>query len=211
MKFYDCATAPSPRRVRMFIAEKGLSDDIETVEVNLREREQLGEAFRAINPFCTVPVLELDDGTRLLSTAGCCCYLEEAYPEPPLMGRTAVERAVVADLEWRMEIDGFLAAGEALRNTSKGLKDRALTGPDDYAQIPELGERGRQRVARYFEVLDRILDGRDFVAGEAFSIADITAFCTVAFAGWIKLDLPESAKNAQRWFADVSERPSAAL
>ncbi len=211
MKFYDCATAPSPRRVRMFIAEKGLSDDIETVEVNLREREQLGEAFRAINPFCTVPVLELDDGTRLLSTAGCCRYLEEAYPEPPLMGRTAVERAVVADLEWRMEIDGFLAAGEALRNAAKGLKDRALTGPDNYAQIPELAERGRQRLARFFATLDSILEGREFVAGEAFSIADITAFCTVAFAGWIKVELPVDARNLQRWFAAVSERPSAAL
>ncbi|MFB3102090.1 MAG: glutathione S-transferase N-terminal domain-containing protein, partial [Alphaproteobacteria bacterium] len=92
MKFYDCATAPSPRRVRMFIAEKGLSDQIETVEVNLREAEQLKPAFREINPYCTVPVLELDDGTRLYSTAGCCRYLEEAYPEPPLMGRSTEEK-----------------------------------------------------------------------------------------------------------------------
>lgn len=211
MKFYDCATAPSPRRVRMFIAEKGLSDQIETIEVNLGEREQLSEAFREINPYCTVPVLELDDGTRLHSTAGCWRYLEEAYPEPPLMGRTAVERAIVADLEWRMEIDGFLAAGEALRNAAKRLENRALVGPDDYAQIPELAERGRQRVARFLVQLDTILADRDFIAGDAFSIADITAFCTVDFAKWTKVEVPEDAANLQRWFAAVGERPSAAL
>lgn len=210
MKFYDCATAPSPRRVRIFIAEKGLSDQIETVEVNLREQEQLDEAFRAINPYCTVPVLELDDGTCLLSTAGCCRYLEEAFPEPPLMGRTVEEKAVVADLEWRMEIDGFLAAGESLRNAAKGLKDRALTGPDNYAQIPELAERGRRRLARFMQRLDTILADRDYIAGDAFSIADITAFCTVDFAKWAKVDVPDDTANLQRWYAAVGARPSAA-
>ena len=210
MKFYDCTTAPSPRQVRMFIAEKGLTDTIETIEVNLREGEQLGEAFRAINPYCTVPVLEADDGTRVFSTAGCCRYLEEAYPEPPLMGRTPAEKAVIADMEWRMEIDGFLAVGEALRNSAPGLKDRALTGPHNYAQIPQLAERGRQRVERYLETLDTILDGRDFVAGENFSIADITAFCAVSFADRLKFELPESADNAHRWFESMSARPSAA-
>ena len=211
MKFYDCTTAPSPRQVRMFIAEKGLSDEIETVEVNLREREQLSDAFRAINPYCTVPVLETDDGTRVFSTAGCCRYLEEAYPEPPLMGHTPVEKAVVADMEWRMEIDGFLAVGETLRNSAPGLKDRALVGPHNYAQIPALAERGRQRIEHYFETLDTILDGRDFVAGENFSIADITAFCTVSFANRVKFELPDSANNAHRWFESVSARPSAAV
>ena len=209
MKFYDCATAPSPRRVRMFIAEKGLADEIETVEVNLRDAEQLGDAFREINPYCTVPVLELNDGTRLLSTAGCCRYLEEAFPEPPLMGRGAEERAIVADMEWRMEIDGFMAAGEALRNAAKRLANRALVGPDDYAQIPELAERGRQRAARFMETLDTILADRDYVAGAAFSIADITAYCTVDFAQWAKVEVPDGASNLQRWYEAVKARPSA--
>ena len=211
MKFYDCTTAPSPRRVRMFIAEKGLSDQIETVEVNLREAEQLKPAFREINPYCTVPVLELDDGTRLYSTAGCCRYLEEAYPEPPLMGRSTQEKAVVADLEWRMEIDGFMAAGEALRNAAKRLANRAIVGPDDYAQIPELAERGRQRAGRFLERLDTILADRDYVAGAAFSIADITAYCTVDFAKWAKVEVSDGAANLHRWFATVGERPSTAL
>jgi len=211
MKFYDCTTAPSPRRVRMFIAEKGLANEIETIEVNLREAEQLQPAFREINPYCTVPVLELNDGTRLLSTAGCCRYLEEAFPEPPLMGRTAEERAIVADMEWRMEIDGFMAAGEALRNSAKRLENRAMVGPDDYAQIPELAERGRQRAARFLERLDTILTDRDYVAGAAFSIADITAYCTVDFAKWAKVEVPDGAANLQRWFAAIGERPSASV
>jgi len=210
MKFYDCATAPSPRRVRMFIAEKGLGDEIETIEVNLREGEQLGDAFRAINPFCTVPVLELNNGTRLLSSAGCCRYLEEAFPEPPLMGRTAEEKAVIADMEWRMEIDGFFAAAEALRNSAPRLQDRAVVGPDNYAQIPALAERGRQRTARFLEVLDAILAEREFVAGDALSVADITAYCTVDFAKRTKIEVPEHAVNLQRWFAAIAGRPSAA-
>lgn len=211
MKFYDCATAPSPRRVRMFIAEKGLSDQIETIEVNLRDAEQLGDAFRAINPYCTVPVLELDDGTRLHSTAGCCRYLEEAFPEPPLMGRTAEERAIVADMEWRMEIDGFLAVGELLRNSAERMKDRALTGRHDYAQIPALAERGKARIPRFFEDLERILEGREFLAGDAYSVADITAQVSVDFAGRLKFALPDSARNARRWHEAVSARPSAKL
>jgi len=211
MKFYDCATAPSPRRVRMFIAEKGLTDKIETVEINLRAGEQLSAAFSVVNPYCTVPVLELDDGTRFHSSVGCCRYLEEAFPEPALMGRTPVEKATVADLDWRMEIDGFLAVGETLRNSAPGLKDRALTGPDNYAQIPALAERGRARVLRFLENLDRILKGRRFLAGEYFSAADITAFCTVSFASRLKFELPDGAANAQRWYEAVSERPSAAL
>ena len=129
MKFYDCATAPSPRLVRMFIAEKGLTGAIETVEVNLREREQMGAAFRAINPFCTVPVLEADDGTRFLTTQGCWRYLEEIHPDPALLGTGPAEKAAIADAVWRAEQDGFFAVGEALRNKARGMQDRALTGP----------------------------------------------------------------------------------
>ncbi|MBO6783408.1 MAG: glutathione S-transferase [Alphaproteobacteria bacterium] len=211
MKFYDCATAPSPRLVRMFIAEKGLTDAIETVEVNLREEEQLGDAFRAINPFCTVPVLEADDGTRFLTTQGCWRYLEEVHPDPALLGRDARERALVADWAWRAEQDGFFAVGEALRNTAKGLKDRALPGPHNHAQIPELGERGKRRVGQFFELLDATLADRDHLAGDGFSAADIMAFVAVDFAGWLKLTLPEEATHARAWFERVKARPSAAV
>lgn len=211
MKFYDCATAPSPRLVRMFIAEKGLSDAFETVEVNLGEQEQLGDAFLAINPFATVPVLETDDGQRLLSTQGCWRYLEETHPDPALLGRDAVERAAIADWAWRCEIDGFLAVAEGLRNRAKRLADRALTGPENYAQIPELAERGAARTERFFEMLERELATRAYVAGDAFSAADIMAFVAVEFAGWLKLALPDDASNARRWYDAVKARPSAAV
>ena len=211
MKFYDCSTAPSPRRVRIYIAEKGLSDRIETVEVNLREAAQMTPEFAAINPNRTVPVLETDDGARFLSTQGCWRYLEAAFPEPPLMGRTPAEQGRVADLEWWAEMDGFMAVGEALRNSAPRLKDRALVGPHNYAQIPALAERGLQRVPRFFERLDELLEGREFLAGDFYSIADITAQVSVDFAGWLKLTLPDSASNARRWHEAVSARASAKL
>lgn len=211
MKFYDCATAPSPRLVRMFIAEKGIADRIETVPVDLAGLEHMQDAFRQINPFLTVPVLELDDGTRLLSTAGCWRYLEEAFPEPALMGETPTEKAMIADLTWRIEMDGFLAVGEALRNAAKGLANRALTGPYDYAQIPELAERGRQRVARFYQTLDDILAGNEYIASEFFSVADIMAFVSVEFAQRAKLDMPDTLEHAHRWLATVKARPSASV
>jgi len=205
MKFYDCGTAPSPRRVRMFLKEKGL--DVPTVQVDLRNGEHLTDAFKAINPYCTVPVLELDDGTRLTNTHGIWRWLEEEHPEPPLMGRDAKEKALVADWEWRMERDGFDAVGEALRNSAPGLKDRALTGPVNYAQIPALAERGRVRAARFLDDLDALLADRAFIAGPHYSVADITAFVAVDFAGWIKLRIPEGAKHLRRWYDAVKARP----
>ena len=211
MKFYDCATAPSPRLVRMFIAEKGLSGTIGTVEVNLREQEQLGDAFMAINPFCTVPVLETDDGARFTTTQGCWRYLEETHPDPALLGRDSGERARIADWAWRAEQEGFLAVGEALRNTAKGMKDRALTGPHNHAQIPELGDRGKRRIGHFFDTLERELADRPYLAGEAFSAADIMAFVTVEFAGWLKLSLPDDAAHARDWFDRVKARPSAGV
>ena len=207
MKFYDCGTAPSPRRVRMFIAEKGL--DIETVEVDLRNNEQLSDWFRELNPWCTVPVLQLDDGTAISEAVAVCQYLEEAFPEPPLMGTDAKDRAVVAMWNHRCEIDGFFAAGEAFRNAARGLAGRALTGPHDYAQIPELAARGRERVQRFFAALDARLAEHRYIAGERYTIADITAQVAIDFAGWIKLALPPDLEHATRWHDEVSRRPSA--
>ncbi len=208
MKFYDCQTAPSPRRVRIFIAEKGL--DIPTVQVDLRNGEHLTEAFRRLNPWCTVPVLELDDGTAISEAVAVCRYLEDAHPEPPLMGVDARDRALVAMWEHRFEIDGFLAVTEAFRNQARGLAGRALTGPESVAQIPELAQRGRARVERFFRELDAQLAGRPFVAGERYTIADITAQVAVDFAGWIKMSLPAELRHAADWYERVSARPSAA-
>jgi glutathione S-transferase len=209
MKFYDCSTAPSSRLVRMFIAEKGL--DIPTVQVDLRSGEHLGPAFRSINPYCTVPVLETDAGRRYTSTQGCWRYLEEMFPDPPLLGTTPDEKALIADRVWRIDVDGVLAAAEALRNRTPGLKNRALTGPVDYAQIPALAERGMARTRHFLDGFEDLLGGCRFIAGDRFSAADIIALVMMDFAGWIKCELPADATNARRWHAAVSARPSASL
>jgi glutathione S-transferase len=126
MKFYDCATAPSPRRVRIFLAEKGIT--IPTIQVDLRNGEQFTPAFRAINSDCTVPVLVLDDDTTIPDAIAICRYIEELHPDPLLMGRNTVERALVESWQRRVERNGFYAVMEAFRNSSPGLKGRALPG-----------------------------------------------------------------------------------
>ena len=209
MKFFDCAPAPSPRRVRIFIAEKGL--DIPVVEVDLRSGEQHCDAFAAVNPHRTVPLLELDDGQRITNTAGICACLEALHPRPPLLGETPVDKARVAETQWRMEMQGLMAVSEVLRNRAKAFRGRALTGAAGFEQIPELAERGLRRIDLFFEEIDAILAKRPFVAGEHYSIADITALVAVDFAGWVKKSLPAGAVHARRWHETVSARPSARL
>jgi glutathione S-transferase len=206
MKFYDCASAPSPRRVRIFMAEKGLT--IPTIQVDLKNNEHLGEAFRKINPACTVPALMLDDGTVIYETVAVCRYLEEIHPEPPLLGIDAKDKALVALWDHRAEIEGFLAVSEAFRNRARGLQGRAITGFENTPQIPELAERGRLRISRFFDVLDQRLGESEFLAGPRYTMADITALIAVAFAGWVKMTVPETHRNLKRWFAAGEARPS---
>lgn len=207
MKLYDCTTAPSPRRVRIFLAEKGV--EIPMVQVNLREGEQLGDAFRKINPECTVPVLELDDGTTISEIFAICQYLESQYPEPALMGQNPLERAMVSMWNTKIEQNGIAAVAETLRNRAEGMRDRALPGPLNLAQIPQLVERGRTRVEAFLNRMDEQLDGNRFITEDQFTMADITAFVTVEFAQRLKIPITESQKNLQRWYNDVSGRPSA--
>lgn len=207
MKLYDFAPAPSPRRVRMFLAEKGVT--LSTVQVDLRSGEHLQEEFRKVNPWCTVPALELDDGTVISESIAICRYLEDVYPDPPLMGRTPVEKGVIAMWEHWAEIDGFLAAAEAFRNSTPGMRGRALTGGVNVDQIPALVDRGKARVARFFDGLNTRLADSPYLAGPEFSVADITALITVDFAGWMKLTLDETLTHARRWHDTVSSRPSA--
>ena len=209
MKFFDCKTAPSPRRVRIFIAEKDIA--VETILVDLRSKEQLGVEFKTINPHCTVPVLELDDGARLTTTAGIWRYLEATYPDPPLMGETPHQRGVIADLQWHIEMNGFMAMAEFLRNSAPAMKGRALTGPHDYDQIPELADRGKLRVQRFLEEIDQVIGDKPYVAGDRFSVADIDLLVLIDFSAWRKLSLPAGATNARRWYEAVRARPSAQL
>ncbi len=206
---YDCATAPSPRRARILLAEKGIAHD--TVQVDLRAGEQLGEAYRRINPQCTVPALRTDEGAILTDNAAIAAYLEARYPQPPLMGVTPLDKAEIAHWQWRIEFEGLLAVAEALRNASPAMVDRALPGPVNYAQIPQLAERGLARARQFLVDLDRQLAGREFIAAGQFSIADITAVVVVDFARVVKVRPDQSHPNLLRWRAAMAQRPAMAL
>ena len=206
---YDCATAPSPRRARIFLAEKGVAH--ETVQVDLRNNEQLGEAFRKINPQCTVPVLRTDDGLLLTDNAGIAAYLEARYPAPPLLGRTPAEKAEVASWNWRVEFEGLLPIAEAMRNTAPSLANRALPGPMNHAQIPELAQRGLARLQQFLVTLNERLAEREFIATDRFSIADLTAVVAVDFARVVKVRPGEEHPHLLRWRARMAERPAMSL
>jgi len=207
LKLYDCKTAPSPRRVRIFAAEKGI--DLEKVEVDLGIGEQFSTAFRVINADCVVPVLELDDGTHISEVSAICQYLEEIHPQPALFGNTPEQRATAAMWSSKVEQQGLMAMRDAFRNSAKGLQGHAVTGPVGAAQIPQLAERGRQCVVTFFERLEQRLSASEFIAGNDFSIADITALVLVDFARWMKIEVPDNATNLRRWYDAVSSRPSA--
>ncbi len=207
MKLYDFALAPNPRRVRMYLAEKGL--EVPSVQVNLRQGEHFKDEFRAENPALIVPALVLDDGTLLTETMAICRYFEALHPAPPLFGTTAREQAVIEMWNRRAELEGFLAVAEVLRNSLERFKDRALPGPRNHAQIPALVERGRLRVHDFFDTLDQHLANSACVAGDAFSVADITAFVTVEFAGWVEEKPREDHRHLLRWHAQIASRPSA--
>ena len=206
---YDCATAPSPRRARILLAEKGVAHA--TVEVDLRHGEQLGDAYRKLNPQCTVPALHTGDGPLLTDNAAIAAYLEARYPQPPLLGVTPHEKAEIASWNWRIEFEGLLAIAEAMRNSAPALANRALPGPVDYAQIPELARRGLARLQQFFVTLNERLDGRDFVAADRFSIADITAVVAVDFARVVKVRPGEPHPHLQRWRSAMAQRPAMSL
>ena len=209
IKLYDCATAPSPRRARVLLAEKGVAHD--TVQVDLKTGEQMGDAYRQINPHCTVPALRTGDGLLLTDNAAIAAWLEASFPEPPLLGTTPAEKAEVASWNWRIEFEGLQAIAEALRNGSPAMVNRALPGPVDYAQIPALAERGRARVQLFFATLNERLAGREFIARDRFSIADINAVVAVDFARVVKVKPDDEHSHLQRWRAAMGQRPSMAL
>lgn len=206
---YDCSTAPSPRRARIFLAEKSVSHD--TVQVDLRASEQLGQAFRKINPQCTVPALRTEEGAVLTDNAAITAYLEARYPDPALLGISPEEKAEIASWNWRIEFEGLMAVAEALRNSAPAMANRALSGPFDYPQIPELAQRGVSRLQQFMLTLNERLDGRDFIASQRFSVADITAVVAVDFARIVKVKPGEQHPHLLRWRAAMATRPSMSL
>lgn len=208
MKFYDCAIAPNPRRARIFIAEKGL--DIPKVEIDIVGGENLTDEFLSVNPRGLLPVLELDDGTRFDETMAICKYLEDLYPEPPLLGTTPVERAEIECLQRKMEFDGMIATSEAFRNDPKNesFYYRSLPGLKNPA-IDALAERGRNTLGIFYHWLEKHLTDSKFIAGDRFTMVDITALCAVDFAKWVPLEIPKENTHSLRWYEEVSSRPSA--
>lgn len=203
---YDFKMAPSPRRARILLAEKGITH--ETVTIDLAKGEHLSEAYRAVNPQCTVPALKLEDGTVLPDNQAIAAWAEAIKPEPPLLGRTPVEKGMVASFVARIEFEGLLAVAEAFRNTHPAMKDRALTGPAHVEQIPELGQRGQARAMRFFSELDAHLAGRDFICCDHFTWADITAAVLVDFSRVIGFQPGDAHPHLLRWRTSLADRPS---
>ena len=207
MRLFDFNRAPNPRRVRIFLAEKGL--DIPRINVDLYRREQLSPQFLAINPAGTVPVLELDDGTHLAESVAICHYLEQLHPEPCLFGASPRQQALT--LMWAniVENDGLAAVAEVLRNLSPGFRDHVLPGPVAYAQLPALIERGHRRITQFFDRIEQQLGGQACLAGSDYSFADISLLVTVDFAGWVEVEPTRERPALARWYDRVAARPSA--
>lgn len=203
---HDYSRAPSPRRARILLAEKGIAHEVKIVD--LAVGEQLADWFRAINPACTVPALVLDDGAVLTDNAGIAAWAEAFKPDPPLLGSTPLEKAEVASWNSKAEGECLMAIAEAMRNTAPAMKDRALPGPVNYAQIPALAERGLARLTDFLDRLDKHLAARDFIAAHGFSLADITAGVAVDFARVLRIDPDAGRPNVAAWRARLAGRGS---
>ena len=200
MKLYDSKAAPNPRRVRIFLAEKGI--EVPAQQVDIGKRESRSEAFLAKNPLGAVPVLELDDGTCIAESTAICRYFEEVKPAPPLLGTDARDRAVVEMWDRRMELELFRNVTGTFQNTHEYFKGRI-------EQIAAFGERCRRVARERLAWLDAELAGRAFVAGERYTIADITALCAIDFGRVVDVRIAGEEKHLARWHELVSGRPSA--
>lgn len=206
LKIYDWHMAPNPRRLHIFVAEKGIP--VEYVEVG-GENARLADWYLEKYPHALAPMLELEDGTCIGEVPAIWRYLEEIYPEPPLLGRTPKEKALVVMWEAFARDDAFYRAGDVFRNTHPAFADRGLPGTREaIPQVPELAERGRAAMARFFRKFDGQLATHDFVAGDFFSVADITTLCAIDFAKWCDIRIPAEARHLQRWYDAVNARPS---
>lgn len=197
MKLYTYDPAPNPRRLQLFLDYKGI--EVDTVQIDMLKQQQFAETFRKINPMCTVPALVLDDGTVLTEVIGACVYLDEIFPERPLMGATPLEKALVISWTHRLFNSLYHAIAEVFRNGNPAFAGHALPGPMEVAQIPQLVDRGKQRMEPAWRMVDRALARQPFLAGEHFTFADIDLLVCVDFAGWIKESVPEECKHIQAW------------
>lgn len=201
MRIIQTRAAPNPRRVRIFLAEKGIRVPFE--ELDLMQGELKTPEFTARNPMQRVPVLVLDDGTCLAETVAICRYFEELYPEPALFGRGALGRAQVEMWNRRMELGLLFAVAQVFRHLNPKMAHLEVP------QVAAWGEANKPKVMEQLAFLDSHLAGSRFVAGEAYSIADVTALVAIDFMKPAKLAVPEGLGNVARWHREVSARPSA--
>ncbi len=200
MKLDDSKLAPNPRRVRIFLAEKGIQ--VPTEQVDIAKAVNRQAPFLAKNPMGGVPVLELDDGTYLAESVAICRYFEGTQPDPPLMGVDVKDRSVVEMWQRRMELEVFAPIAQTFRNTHEFFQGRI-------EQVPAWGEVCRRAAGKRLEWLDGELARREYVAGDRFTIADITALVGIDFGRITKIGIQPGQKNLQRWYEQVSARPSA--
>lgn len=200
MKLYDSTRAPNPRRVRVFLAEKGI--EVPLVPVDLFKHEHRSEAFTRLNPRRQIPTLELDDGTVICETMAICRYFEALQPEPNLFGRTPLEQAMVEMWQRRVELELFMPVAQVLRHLNPAMA--ALEAP----QVPEWGEVNKPKIIAFLEFLNTELAERAYVAGDRFTVADITAIVTIDFMRAIQTEVPEHLTHVHRWRDVVSQRPS---
>jgi glutathione S-transferase len=201
MKLYDGGRAPNPRRVRVYLAEKGIT--VPTEPVDLGALQQKSAAYAAINPVQRVPALALDDGTVIAESIAICRYFEALHPEPPLFGVGAREIAEIEMWNRRLELHLLFPIAHIFRNTHPAMKEMEVP------QVPAWAEANRPRVMEFIDILDRDLKGRPFVAGDRYTVADITGLVAIDFMKPAKLAVPETCANVRRWHAAVSTRPSA--
>jgi len=201
MKLYDGGRAPNPRRVTVFLAEKGI--EVEKVPVDMGKLGHKSEEVTRLNPLQRLPVLELDDGTAISETVAICRYFEELHPEPPLMGTDARDKAIVEMWNRRVELIFLGAVANAFRHPHPAMKEWEVP------QLAEWGEINRPKALAFLELLDKELAEREFIAGDRYTIADITGMIGVDFMKPARIERPEHLTNVMRWYKAVSSRPSA--
>ncbi len=202
MKLFDGGKAPNPRRVRVFLAEKGI--EMPLVPVDMGAMGHRGPDVAERNPLRRLPVLELDDGTVITESVAICRYFEEVQPEPPLFGTGALGRARVEEWQRRMELNLMMPVAHAFRHTHPAMKDWEVP------QVAEWGEANRPKALEFLALLDRELAGREFAAGDSYSIADVTGLIAIDFMKPARIALPEELANVRRWYGMLAARPSAA-
>jgi glutathione S-transferase len=201
MKLYDGGRAPNPRRTRIFLAEKGIK--LPTQQIDLGALEHMSACYAAINPLKRVPALVLDDGTVITESIAICRYFEALQPEPALFGRDALETARVEMWNRRLELHLLFPISHVFRNTHPAMK--AMEVP----QVPAWAEANKPRILDFIGIVDRELEGRPFISGDNFTVADITGLISLDFMKPAKLAVPVELKNLKRWHADLAARPSA--